>query len=221
MDDSLYKAFISFEFVFIWYFLFINIVYSFLLLLGVIKITKRKKEIDAEDFVHLLKSESLPEISFILPSYNEAEDILSSIESLVRLSYRYKEIIVVNDGSSDNTVPLLIEKLDMVEIPRYYEDKIPSSNIIAIYKSKTHPEVIFLDKEHGKKFDSLNAGLNACTNEYFVCVDADTFIEDAAFEPLIRPILTNPETIAIAASIRLRNGCILDYLDKVRFRSPA
>jgi cellulose synthase/poly-beta-1,6-N-acetylglucosamine synthase-like glycosyltransferase len=211
MDDSLYKAFMSFEFVFIWYFLFINVVYSFLLCLGVIKIAKRKKEIDAEDFVHLLKAESLPEISFILPSYNEAEDILSAIESLVHLSYRYKEIIVVNDGSSDNTVPLLIEKLEMVEIPRYYEDKIPASKIVAIYKSKKHPEVIFLDKEHGKKFDSLNAGLNACRNEYFICVDADTFIEDAAFEPLIRPILTNPKTIAIAAAIRLRNGCILNY----------
>ena len=57
----------------------------------------------------------------------------------------------------------------------------------------------------------MNAGLNLCTTPYYITVDADTYIENDSFERLIRPILINPETIAIGASVRIRNGCTLNF----------
>ncbi len=211
MNDATFLFLRGLSYPFFWYFSVINLVYTLLLIIGIFHIFKRKKEISNEDFTQILQSEFLPEISFIVPVYNESVKITVSLDSLLNLSYRYKEIIVVNDGSTDDTVSICKKHLDLVQIPKYYEDKLPSEEILAVYRSKKHPELLFIDKKHAKKYDALNAGINACQNTYFVCVDSDTFIEDAAFEPLIRPLLTDPEIIAMAASVRLKNGCNLEF----------
>lgn len=196
---------------FLIYFGAIYLVYAILYILGSIRIYSRIKEVHRENFLSIIRSNSLPEISFIIPAYNESSQISSMVDGVVNLSYRYKRIIIINDGSEDNTLDILKKKLQLIPIPRYYKEILPTKPVKMVYQSKAHSEIIVIDKENGMKFDALNAGLNACNTPYFITVDADTFISDADFEALIRPILEFPETIGVGASVRIKDGCDFNF----------
>ncbi len=196
---------------FLGYFLSINLIYLILLFLGSLKVYFRYKELSAEDVKIILHSNSLPEITFIVPMWNEEKNILATIHNLFNLSYRYKQVIVVNDGSSDDSLEMLKKTYELIEIPNFYKEQIPTTPIKKVYRSKLRPELIVIDKMHTGKYDSLNAGINVCENPFFICIDADTIIDNTGFEVLVRPILTNPKVIAIGASIRIKNGTTLHF----------
>lgn len=196
---------------FLWYFSIINGFYTFVLILGMLRTYFRQKELSVEDFTNILQSNSLPEICFIIPMYNEAENITRTLQSILHLTYRYKTVIAVNDGSTDNTLEVLKRDFELLPVPVHHPQKLETAKIRAAYRSKTHPEVFILDKEHRGKFDALNAGLNACEHPFFIVADADSFIDDGMFETLIRPLLFDPETVGIGATIRIRNGCTLRF----------
>ena len=218
--QTAYNFFHFFEPVFLWYFASINAVYVILLILAPLKVFSRQKESVKENYTQVLRSNTLPEISFLVPAHNESKNIVHAVKNLLAISYRYKKIIVINDGSTDSTKDLLIEAFQFVPIPRLYSEDIPTKTVKTVYQSKDHPELIFIDKMHGKKYDTLNAGINACQTPFFISIDADTFIDDPAFELLIRPILTNPTTIAIGASVRVFNGCSVSLNTISTFNFP-
>src|SRR3990167_2108645 len=196
---------------FLWYFGLLNLFYTFLIVLGSYKVYLRRKELREENFFSILQSNFLPEIAFIIPMFNEEKNIVSSVESLLRLTYRYKKIFIVNDGSQDKSFEITIQTFDMVPIPFAYEMEIETKEIRQVYQSRKHPEILFIDKEHSGKADSINAGLNVSESPYFLVVDADTVLENSGFEALIRPILIDPKTIAVGAGVRIQNGCTVDY----------
>lgn len=198
--------------IFLWYFTAINLVYLVLLIIGSIKVFRRNKEVYLEGFTHVLQSNFLPEISFIVPALNEGHHIDQNIRNMQSLSYLYKQIIVINDGSKDNTLAVLKKELDLTPIPKFYDDKIPTAKIKQLYISKKFPEFLVIDKENGGgKFDALNAGINAVQNPYYVAIDADTLIDDKSFLSLVRPLLTDPNLIAVGASVKISNGCSFGY----------
>ncbi|MBS3904819.1 MAG: glycosyltransferase family 2 protein [Simkania sp.] len=201
----------SIEMVFFWYFLSINVVYSILLFLGAIRVYQRRKELSVEDFTNILHSNSLPEIAFIVPMHNEAKNICGCIQSILNLTYRYKQIIAVNDGSKDNTLQVLKEQFDLVPIPHFFAETIPAQPVRQVLRSRTVPELLVIDKPHAGKYDAVNVGVNACENPFFIAVDADVFIDNKGFEALIRPLLAYPETVAIGGTVRIKNGCTLDF----------
>ncbi len=194
-----------------WYFVAINFVNTVILTLGIFKIKRRENEVSLEDCTSILHSESLPKITFIVPAYNESRSIIASIESLRNLTYRYKEIIIVNDGSTDNTLELLKSYFSLVLIPKYFESHLPTQKIRGVYQSEKYKEIFVIDKENGKKFDALNAGINACKTQFFFSIDADTGIDGPSFEKIVRPIFSNTNLIALGATVRVLNGCTLEF----------
>ena len=206
--------------IFLVYFSVINLFYGFLIIIGSFKVFRRKSEIQEEDLKNILRSNSLPEITFIVPNYNMAGTSIKCIESLSTVSYRYIKIIVVDDGSTDTSVMDLIEKFDFIPIPKFFENTIETEEIKAIYRSKTHSDITFIEKAHKGKYDAVNAGINACESDLLVVFDSDTFIEDKEFISLIRPLLTDPRTVGVGASIRIMNGCDLNYNRVSTFRFP-
>lgn len=196
---------------FFWYFASINIVYIILFFLACTRVYTRRKELSVEDFTSILKSNALPPITLIVPMYNEAEHIVETIKNNLRLSYRYKRLIVVNDGSEDNCLELVKKEFDCILIPQLFEEPLATQPIRGIYRSRSFPELVLIDKNHGAKFDTVNVGINACETDYFIVSDADTFLDDPGFEAMIRPILFDPKTVAVGASVRVKNGCTLDF----------
>lgn len=210
-----WKAFIIYGTIFL-VFALISFIQS---IIGCIAVLFRFREVPAEDIYSVLRSNSLPIITFVVPAYNEKKDIVHTVKNMLSLSYRYKRVIIINDGSTDNTLDLLINNFSLYPIPPSCPGVLETSEIKSYYTSTLYPELLVIDKVNGGKADALNAGLNACASEIVVCADADTLVDDMALNRLIRPFLLHPDTVAAHASIGNVNGCTIadNRIVKVNF----
>jgi len=82
-------------------------------------------------------------------------------------------VIVVNDGSKDDTMERLRAAFDLYEVPRTYPDTIATRPLRAVYRSRSRTRLAVLDKENGGKADSLNAAINASRFPLVIAVDAN------------------------------------------------
>lgn len=195
------------EHFFLYYFTLINGLYTLFIFIAAYDILIRSKESHVEDTTEVLKSNALPPLLFIIPLHNDAKSVLSSIACVIGLTYQYKQIIIVNDGSDDDSMEKLKEELELVEIKKQYEDKLSTSEVKSVFKSNRYMDLTVIDKTHCGKYDAVNAALNACEAPLFVVLDSDTYIDNDEFESLVRSILTTNDVSAVGASIRIMNGC--------------
>ncbi len=198
-------------YIFAFYFLLINCFNIILLFLGNIKSYFRHITLTMDDLSFIPNTKTLPEITFLLPVYNIANDSFLSVDSVLDLSYPNKHIIIINDGSQDDTLSYLQQKFQFVPIPfSFYKHLLPTKKIKGLYRSTQHPEMFLIDKENGKKRDALNAGLNLCRNPYFITLDADTFVDDKRFLGLIRPLLSYPHVVGVGSSLAVKNNLLIE-----------
>jgi cellulose synthase/poly-beta-1,6-N-acetylglucosamine synthase-like glycosyltransferase len=159
-----------------------------------------------------LTSPLTPGISILLPAFNEEAGIVESVRSLLALRYPLHEVVVVNDGSNDDTLARLREAFDLVPAARALRSSVSTARVLGSYASKRYPELCVIDKENGGKADALNAGANAAGHPYLCAVDADAIIEEDALLQLAKPIFDDPERVAATGGIvRIANGCRVDH----------
>lgn len=194
---------------YLYFFIFMASLYTFIIVIATPYIISRYREQSVDEVYSITRSDSLPSLTFIVPAYNESKSIEWTVRTLLNLSYRYKHIIVVNDGSTDETLKILINKFSLVQIPAFKSPKLPSKLIRSYYQSEDYPELRVIDKENGGKADALNAALNICQTPIFATTDADTLIDDTSLNYLIRPFLEESETLVVHSSIGIVNGCKL------------
>lgn len=151
-----------------------------------------------------------PQISIIVPAHNEAATIVGSVRSLLQLDYSNYEIIVVNDGSKDDTLTVLREHLELKPFPEAYAHDLPTKPIRALYRSSIYPNVCVVDKDNGGKADALNAGINVSTAPLFCCIDADSILSKDSLYRVAQPFLLDHRTIAAGGTIRVANGCVVE-----------
>ena len=89
------------------YFLALNTFYALLLVLAIPEIWEQTRLAEDEDFQRLMQSDALPPITILVPAYNESATIETSVTAILTLEYRNFEIVVVNDGSKDDTMERL------------------------------------------------------------------------------------------------------------------
>ena len=154
-----------------------------------------------------LKSGEEPPISIIVPAYNEGTTIVSSLNSILQLDYPRLEILVVNDGSKDNTLDVLISEFEFEEFPENVRTSIPTASINKVYLSRKVKNLRLIDKANGGKADAINAGINVSHSPLFCCIDADSVLEPDSLIRVVQPFLQHPETIAVGGTIRIANGC--------------
>ena len=142
------------------YFLTINTVYLALVIGALIYVRKQLLHRRVVEADALFKTELFKSISILVPAYNEADNIVESVESLLKLEYPEYHIIVVNDGSSDDTLQRLIDHFSLSKTEIYFEKKIEHQHIRATYRSPDNLMLTVVDKENGGKADALNAGIN-------------------------------------------------------------
>lgn len=173
------------------------------------EVKKYRKETRNENFEELLSSPFLPSISIIAPAYNESVTIVDNIRSLLSLHYTNLTVIVVNDGSKDETLETAINAYDLEKVDWAYNMKVDTKNVRGVYKSKNpaFSKLIFVDKENGGKADAINVGINVSSAEYFACIDVDCIIEPDAFLKMVRPIMRNTKerVIAVGGIVWLTN----------------
>lgn len=117
-------------------------------------------------------------ISVIVSVYNTASYLRRCLDSVINQTYTNLEIILVNDGSTDNSLDILKE----------YEKK--------------DKRIIIVDKENGGCGASRNAGLKIAHGEYYAFVDSDDYLDIRMYETMLNSLLNNKAELCITGYIK-------------------
>lgn len=155
-----------------------------------------------------------PGISIITGAYNESLTIIDNVHSLLSLNYHKFELIVVNDGSKDDTLEKLIREFHLVETKYIFETIIPSAPIRAIYRSTemAYKNLVIIDKFNGGgKADAINAGLNIAKYDYFLNIDVDCILHFDTLLIMMDVVLNEKKRcIGVGATLRMSNSCFVN-----------
>lgn len=159
-------------------------------------------------------------ISIIVPAYNEEVTILSTIESLRKLDYPEIEIVVVNDGSKDDTCKIVIERYNLKKVKRPVRKLVKCRDVIDIYENHGDIRIILVDKENGGKSDALNMGINICRYPLFICVDADSALQHDSLKKIVAPFMESDEVVAVGGNIKVANQVVIKDGKIVKMNTP-
>jgi len=218
--EQAYGLLIGWEWIVLGYFLLVNSYMALLLVSAAWETWQNSLRSRWEARWRVQGSSVAPTLSMLVPAYNESATILQSVQALLALYYPNLEVVVVNDGSKDNTLSLLFERFELVRINPIFQQSVPAKPARGLYRSRTHPNLLVVDKENGGRSDALNAAINLATGELVCAIDADTIIEPEGLERLIRPFLTGGDVVAAGGTIRPVNGCIVQSGRVVSVRAP-
>lgn len=147
-------------------------------------------------------------ISVIAPAYNEELSIVQSVKALLALEYPQHEVIVVNDGSIDDTLATLIASFEMEACDRAQIAELQHTRILGTYRSRRYPNLIVIDKENGRKADAANAGIGFARSPLVCVIDADSIIEPDGLLRAAEPFMHDDgRLVAVGGTIRIANGC--------------
>jgi len=148
-----------------------------------------------------------PPITIISPAYNEGLTIVESVEALLSLEYPAFEVIVVNDGSTDDTLARLVDRFGLRPSARLCEWAAPHAPVKGFHASPHVPRLLVIDKVNGGgKADAVNAGINASRTPVICITDADTLIDPDALLRAVWPFVDEPLTVAVGGTICVANG---------------
>lgn len=213
------KTFLNYVGVF---FIIYLVVYSsflfFSVIIGSVGLYKRrrlrrlKNELDEDYYIP---------ISILVPAYNEEVTVVDTVRSLLKLDYPLYEIVVVDDGSKDETAKCLIDSFHMCKINRPIREQIPCQQMREVYEAKIgRITLTLISKDNGGKADTLNMGINACRFPYFICMDADSVLQTDSLKEVIKPILEDDTLVASGGLVRISNYAEIRDGKLVRYKMP-
>jgi poly-beta-1,6-N-acetyl-D-glucosamine synthase len=186
-------------------------------ILGVYSAKEMIHYLDKNSFVDynvLLSSPFVPSLSILAPAYNEGNTIVENVRSLMSLHYNDFEVIIINDGSKDDTLVKLVNTFDMYEVPFAYNEKVETKPVRGVYKSRiaSWSKLVVVDKVNGGKADAINVGINVSQNKIFACIDVDCILEQDSLLKMIKPFLEHSKkrVIATGGVVRIANSCVIE-----------
>lgn len=123
---------------------------------------------------------TLPTVDILVPMYNEENAAVKTIRNLLEITYPHFGIIVIDDGSSDETLAL---------VNRHFEH---------------HPQVKILHQENRGKSAALNNGMLVSQSDIVLCVDADTLVKPDLIDKMV-PHFCDEKIAAVAGNIKVGN----------------
>ncbi len=128
---------------------------------------------------------STPLVSVCVPCYNVAPYIGRLLTSLIEQTYKHLEIILVDDGSTDETHEIITAYIPQLKQEGY--------------------NVIYVRQENGGQSAAINTGLKYVTGEFFTWPDADDWMTPNAIEKLIQFLLTHPNVHMVRGNVQVCN----------------
>jgi cellulose synthase/poly-beta-1,6-N-acetylglucosamine synthase-like glycosyltransferase len=191
------------------YFLLMNGLTLLFILRSFILTKRYLDEVETDPLEAFFESPHYKPITLLCPVYNEAAGVVASISSLLALRYPEFQVVVVNDGSKDDTVQRLVEAFKLHPSRRVIRQLLPTKPIRGVYESAYVPNLVLVDKENGGKSDALNCGINLARYPLVCCMDGDSLLEYDSLLRVSRPFLDRPQVVASTGVIRPLNGCTL------------
>ncbi|WKA50718.1 glycosyltransferase [Planococcus liqunii] len=189
------------------YMLFSSLSYLGFFMLAFRKVKREDKLDRRESTEDFLRNQNTYPVSILVPAYNEEVGVVSTVRSLLALEYPEKEIIVIDDGSKDETSNRMISEFQMKEIQFAVRTHIETAEVLAIYQSTIFPFIRLIKKANGGKADALNAGVNLSSYPYFCAIDGDSILENDGLLKTMKPIIeSDGQIIVTGGSVRIANG---------------
>lgn len=208
--DILTPILLGINYLSLFYVLLICSVYLLQLLSAAVGLREYSKSLRYTDYKRFQESDNMVPISVLVPAYNESATIADNTRNLLSLDYPQHEVIVINDGSKDSTMDILLEEFKLVPIHIPVKRSIATKQVKMAYRSATYPNLVVLDKENGGKADALNAGINASMYPVFVSIDADSILENTSLLKIVYTFLSDPACVAVGGIIRIGSGCKIE-----------
>lgn len=184
-----------------------NIIYIAQATVAVIKLILKKTRGEKIYNYWLKTSDITIPVSILIPAFNEKETILTSTYAALNFDYPNFEVIVINDGSTDNTLDIMIKEYKLFASNIAYEYAIKCKKIIQVYKSSIYKNLIIIDKQNANsRADAINAGINLSRNPIFCTIDADSIMSSNALLKTIQFFVQDERTIAAGGSVKVLNG---------------
>ncbi len=185
----------------------VNLVYTVLLTISLFVVLRHIQRIKYSPIKDFISSPETPPVSILIPSYNEARIILRTVQSALCVNYPFFEVIIINDGSTDDTLDVLVDSFRLKKIDRAYRSMLKTSAVRGFHYNPEIPNLLVIDKEKGGKADSLNCGINVSRSPYFCTVDADSVLEENALIKLMTPVVESTvPVVACGGVVRAING---------------
>jgi len=176
-------------------------------------IRKKKPKEDPADY-------SEKRVSLIVPAYNEEVSIVHCTRMLLELDYPSFEVILINDGSKDNTLSMLLENFTLLKIDTWMASTLTTKPVTGIYETGDK-RLILIDKVNGGKADSINAGINYSTGDFICTIDADSILDSKALKEVVRPFLEKPYTMVSGGQLAASNDTVLVHNEVVSSKPPS
>jgi cellulose synthase/poly-beta-1,6-N-acetylglucosamine synthase-like glycosyltransferase len=192
------------------YFVLINSSYLLLILVAGSGALRHTRRLEHSGRREALGGRLTPGVSVIMPAYNEAAGIVPAVQAMLSLRYPRHEVIVVDDGSKDETVARLTEAFDLVEVDRPVPDDVP---VRAAVRSVAVPRdgrtrLVLVVKENSGKAEAVNTGINASAEVLVAVVDADSLLDPDALLVVSKPFADDPvRMVATGGMVRVANNC--------------
>ena len=210
LRDTVARALVYFDLGVLAYFLAINTLYLVFSVVAYLHLRQHRKRWTARELGAVVRSPATPGISVVAPAYNEEATVEESLRSLLLLNYPQFEVVLVNDGSKDRTLQVVIDKFELVRAPAAYAEPLPTQPVRGVYRSLANRDLVVIDKQNGGKADAINAGVNAARFPLVCVIDADSLLEDHALTRAVLPFIEDPDTVAAGGIVRIANGCTVE-----------
>ncbi len=202
---------VDFNYYLIFYSLAVNLIYMTLLFLSLYNLRRQSRLWKLKSRPFLFKHRMLPSISILAPAFNEEKNIIESARSLLNLQYPDYELVIINDGSRDRTLEVLIEAFQLTRIDHVPAGRLKTQPVRGVYRNESLPRLTVVDKINGGKADALNVGINLASKEFFCGIDADSLLEsDALLKLASLELDAGVEMPALGGNVFPANGCEID-----------
>jgi biofilm PGA synthesis N-glycosyltransferase PgaC len=191
-----------------------------LLAVGLVETRRRRREREVDDVDALSGSRFAPGVSILVPAYNESAALPDAVRSALSIDYPEFEVIVVNDGSTDDTLARLVDELDLVPVEASSREVLETEQVVGYYRSPSDRRLLVVDKANGGKADALNAAINHSRYRYVCAVDADMVFARGSLARAMREIVRDPEVVGLTSYFENTRDPAASLPDGVHFVGP-
>jgi cellulose synthase/poly-beta-1,6-N-acetylglucosamine synthase-like glycosyltransferase len=223
MGNLFRDGLVSFDWFILVYFVVLNSGYLLLVGIASLEVARTMRRLTVAGYDDIFANPFAPGVSILVPAYNEEVGIVESVHSLLGLRYPEFEVIVIDDGSTDETFARLQVAFDLVPTERVIPQLVPTlGRIISTYAAREGEPLIVVRKENaGRRSDPLNVGINAASKHLICMVDADSILDADALLRVAKPFVDDPEhVVGTGGVVRAANGVIVERGRVVEARMP-
>lgn len=190
----------------LFYTMFANSIYLFQLISAAIGLPRYLKTLLPSARQRFSTSQNTIPVSLLVPAYNEETNVVDNVKSLLDLEYPEYEIIVVNDGSKDNTLQVLLDAFQLKPVVQTIASHIPTKTVRKTYRNPDFPNLVVVDKENGGKADALNVGINLSQYPVFISIDADSLLQKDSLIRITMPFVKDKRVVGVGGMINIESG---------------